>query len=91
MPALLMRRSSAAFITEVSSRSWRPPIISGWATIASRTMVNAGAIDRRESRAGSADGSARNAYAWATSRNGNAYVSTPQPSSAVWSRSGDVP
>ena len=46
MPALLMSRPSAAFISDVSSRSWRPPIISGFASIASRTIVSAGAIER---------------------------------------------
>jgi hypothetical protein len=72
IPALLMSRSPAAFMTDVSSLSCRPPIISGFATIASRTIVSAGAIERRWSRGPTADGSARNAYAWATSRSGNA-------------------
>ena len=58
MPALLTSRPSAAFMSDVSSRSWRPPIISGLASIASRIRVNAGASELRESLAGIAAGSA---------------------------------
>ena len=58
MPALLMTRPGTAFMSEVSSRSWRPATISGSASIASRTMVSAGATALRGSFAGSAAGSA---------------------------------
>ena len=58
IPALLMQRSGAAFISEVSRRSWRPPTISGSASIASRITVSPAATARRGSLAGSASGSA---------------------------------
>ncbi len=58
IPALLMTRPGAAFMSDVSSRSWRPATISGSASIASRTMVRLSARVRRGSFAGSAVGSA---------------------------------
>ena len=72
IPALLMSRPGAAFISDVSSRSWRPPISSGFASIASRTIVSAGASALRGSFAGIAAGSASIANARATSRSGKA-------------------
>ena len=61
MPPLLTIRPGAAFISDVSSRSRVPPTISGWASIASRTSVSAGASDDRASPAATAPGSARSA------------------------------
>ena len=52
MPALLMQRSGAAFMSDVSRRSCRPPTISGSASIASRITVNPGATALRGSLAG---------------------------------------
>ena len=86
-----MIRPGAAFINDVSIRSWRPATISGLSSIASRTVVSEAARAERGSSAGTAPGSASIANARATSRRRNAYVSTPQPSIAVWSLSGAVP
>ena len=72
MPLLLTIRSGSAFINEVSRRSRVPPIISGFASIASRTIVRAGASEARVSFGRIALGSASRAYARATSRSGKA-------------------
>ena len=65
-------RPGRAFMTEVSSRSREPATSSGCASIASRTMVSEPASEARGSSDGIDAGSARNAYAFATSRSGKA-------------------
>jgi hypothetical protein len=53
-----MTRPGTAFMSDVSRRSWRPPIISGLASIASRTTTSGSAIAERGSSAGRVVGSA---------------------------------
>ena len=59
-------------MSEVSSRSRVPAIISGLAIIASRMVVRCGARSWRESVARAASGSASKAKARATERSGKA-------------------
>jgi hypothetical protein len=65
-------RPGRAFITDVSSRSRDPAIMSGLARIARRMSNSAGASAERGSAAGMTAGSAIIANARATSRRGNA-------------------